>query len=97
MPLEDEAFALKFLRPCHFYPESALEKAQKFYRFKQKHLKYTKDLLPHTVRQVFEAQVVTLNPKRTQNGCRMVIVNTSSEYRVSCHVNLERSQDDPLI
>lgn len=79
MPLEDEAFALKFLRPCHFYPESALEKAQKFYRFKQKHPKYTKDLLPHTVRQVFEAQVVTLNPKRTQNGCRMVIVNTSSE------------------
>lgn len=56
-----------------------MEKVQKFYRFKQKHPKYTKDLLPNTVRPVFEAQIVQLNPRRTQNGCRMVLVNCASE------------------
>lgn len=77
--MEDEIFALKYLRACHFYPESALEKVQKFYKFKVKHPKYTKDLFPHTVRGIFEAQIVQLNPKRTQNGCRMVLINCSSE------------------
>lgn len=79
VPLEDEIFALKYLRACHFYPESALAKVQKFYKFKVKHPKYTKDLFPHTVREIFEAQIVQLNPKRTQNGCRMVLINCSSE------------------
>lgn len=80
VPLDNEMFALRYLRPCHFYPESALQKLQKFYRFKQKNPKYTKDLFPRTVRHVFEADIVQLNPERTQNGCRMVMINTSSEY-----------------
>ncbi|XP_055710899.1 alpha-tocopherol transfer protein-like [Phlebotomus papatasi] len=74
VPLSEEDFLVKFLRPCKFYPESALERIKKYYRFKIKYKKYAEDLVPRTVRHVLEKEVIYLSPLRTKNGCRILIL-----------------------
>uniref|UniRef100_A0A1L8DYV1 Putative phosphatidylinositol transfer protein sec14 n=1 Tax=Nyssomyia neivai TaxID=330878 RepID=A0A1L8DYV1_9DIPT len=74
VPLAEDEYLVKFLRPCKFYPESAFERMKKYYKFKIKYKKYAEDLVPRSVRHVFEKEIIYLSPLRTKNGCRILIL-----------------------
>ncbi|CAH1117991.1 unnamed protein product [Phaedon cochleariae] len=80
VPLEDESFLIKFLRPCRFQPETAARILRRFYRFKIKHPKYGKNITPNSVRHVFDTEVFKFLPTRTSSGARIMIVNCGEKW-----------------
>ena len=53
---------------------------KKFYKFKIKHKKVCEDLLPTNSRFVFEQNLIHLQPRRDQNGSRILIIECGSKY-----------------
>ncbi|XP_053697210.1 alpha-tocopherol transfer protein-like [Sabethes cyaneus] len=83
VPIEDDAFLVKFLRPCKYYPESAFALIQRYYRFKLKHPEICKDLLPATVKHVYEEGLVFFQPLRDQNGSRILVLEVGKKWKPS--------------
>lgn len=83
VPINDDEFLIKFLRPCKFYPKSAFEKLKNFYKFRVKHKKLCKNLMPDTVYHVFEQELIHLQPSRDQFGRRLIILNVGKVWKPS--------------
>jgi len=83
VPYEIDEFLIKFLRPCKFYAQNAYELIKRYYRFKQKFPKYCKNLTPATARVGFENNVIKFQPKRDQNGARILILHGGREWNPS--------------
>nr|XP_022911696.1 alpha-tocopherol transfer protein-like [Onthophagus taurus] len=77
-PNEDTAFLLKFLRPCKFYAKSAFKIMKKFYKFKEKNLKYSQNLIPESVERCYIDEIITFLPARTLEGSRIMVVNIAN-------------------
>lgn len=73
---------MKFLRPCKFYSKSAFERMRNYYKFRLKHQKICKDLFPDSVKHVFEQEIIKLQPRRDQNGARLIILEVGSNYKI---------------
>lgn len=80
LPIDDDQFLLKFLRPCRFYPERALKILRKFYNFKVKYPKYGINITPQSIRHVYDNEVFEFLPTRTSEGGRILIINVGSKY-----------------
>ncbi|KAG6450369.1 alpha-tocopherol transfer protein-like [Manduca sexta] len=80
VPVEKDEFLLKFLRPCKFYPESALKKIQAYYKFRQTHSNYCHDLLPSAVRTPFDHSIVSILSPRDQHGRRIMVVESGERW-----------------
>ncbi|KAJ8911533.1 hypothetical protein NQ315_005903, partial [Exocentrus adspersus] len=80
VPVDDDAFLIKFLRPCRFQPELALKFIRRFYKFKVKHPTYGVNITPHSVRKVFDDQVFCFLPTRTVTGSRIMIINSGVKW-----------------
>lgn len=52
------------------------------YKFKVKHANLFDDIMPSTVRHVFEQELVRLLPKRDQNGVRILLIECGSNYPI---------------
>lgn len=76
---DEEEFLIKFLRPCKFYSKSAFERLKNYYRFRVKYKKLCENLLPGTVKNVFEQNIIQLQPRRDQNGSRLIILEVGSK------------------
>lgn len=76
----DEEYLLQLLRPCHFYAQSAYDKLLRYFKLKAKYEKGFEDVLPTTVRHVFEQHVIRLLPKRDQHGVRILVVDCGSKF-----------------
>lgn len=74
IPLDDDSYLLKFLRPCKFYEESAFKRMQRYYRFMAKNTKYTSNLMPSTVETVYANEIIEFLPFRVK-GSRVMILN----------------------
>ncbi|CAG2064827.1 unnamed protein product, partial [Timema podura] len=79
VPLDDDNYLYRFLRPCKFYPDSALDRMKKFYRFRLKHPELAANISPVNERNVFEQDLVTILPKRTQCGRRIMVIDAGSK------------------
>nr|CAD7203059.1 unnamed protein product [Timema douglasi] len=79
VPLDDGNYLYRFLRPCKFYPDSALDRMKKFYRFRLKHPELAANISPVNERNVFEQDLVTILPKRTQCGRRIMVIDAGTE------------------
>lgn len=105
VPIDDDSFLLKFLRPCKFYPASAFALIQRYYRFKHKHPKQCDNLVPATVQHVYDEGLLYFQPLRDQNGCRILVLEVGKKWKPSkvslddlfraLQVALEAGMDEP--
>ena len=81
VPYEEEKFLLTFLRPCHFYPESAYQRMQNFFKFKVKYPKYCAGLIPSREKNVFEQGILTVFPTRDHLGRRVLLIEAGKKWK----------------
>lgn len=81
LPLENEIWLSRFLRPTKFYPESARDLIKRYYAFKQTHREIYKDLLPSNERNIFMQNILTVQPNRDQFGRRILIIELGKKWK----------------
>ncbi|CAK9799182.1 Alpha-tocopherol transfer protein-like [Anthophora quadrimaculata] len=81
VPLENEAWLIRFLRPCKYYPESALKLIKNYYSFKVKHSNVYKDLKPSKEKNIFEQNILQVLPNRDQHGRRILIIELGKRWK----------------
>ncbi|XP_061707559.1 alpha-tocopherol transfer protein-like isoform X1 [Cydia pomonella] len=80
IPIDNDDFLMKFLRPCKFYADSALKKIQAFYKFRQAHETYCHDLMPSVVRAAFDHSIISILAPRDQHGRRIMFVESGKGW-----------------
>ncbi|EFA04094.2 alpha-tocopherol transfer protein-like isoform X1 [Tribolium castaneum] len=83
VPLENDQWLIRFLRPCKFYPESALELIKRYYSFKVKHSDIYNGLVPSKEKNIFEQNILTVQPNRDQLGRRILILELGKKWKTS--------------
>lgn len=81
IPLDNQAWLIRFLRPCKYYPESALKLVQNYYSFKVKHSNVYDNLKPSRERNIFEQNILTVLPNRDQHGRRILIIELGKKWK----------------
>ncbi|CAK1544175.1 unnamed protein product [Leptosia nina] len=81
IPIEDDAFLMKFLRPCKFYAESAFKRIQAYYKFRLSHAENCRDLCPSAVRAAFKHSIVSILSPRDQHGRRIMVVESGERWK----------------
>ncbi|XP_023296437.2 alpha-tocopherol transfer protein-like [Lucilia cuprina] len=82
LPLDDEYMQM-FLRPTHYYPESALKRIKCFFNMKSKYGEACCNVLPAKLQNVFEAEVLQLLPNRDQHGRRILVLEAGKKWKPS--------------
>ncbi|KAG7207506.1 hypothetical protein KM043_009138 [Ampulex compressa] len=80
-PLDNDPWLIRFLRPCKYYPESALKLVKNYYNFKVKHMNVYDDLKPSKERNIFEQNILTVLPNRDQHGRRILIIELGKKWK----------------
>lgn len=80
-PIENDAWLVRFLRPCKYYPESALKLVKNYYSFKVKHSNVYDGLKPSNERNVFDHNILTVLPNRDQHGRRILIIELGKKWK----------------
>lgn len=73
-PLDKDAWLVRFLRPCKYYPDSAADLVRRYYQFKRRHAHLYDSLLPSSARLPLEHNVLTVLPQRDQLGRRVLVI-----------------------
>ncbi|XP_017882037.2 alpha-tocopherol transfer protein-like [Ceratina calcarata] len=81
VPINNEAWLIRFLRPCKYYPESALNLAKNYYSFKVKHKNVYENLKPSREKNIFEQNILTVLPNRDQHGRRILIIELGKKWK----------------
>uniref|UniRef100_A0A6E8VXQ7 CRAL/TRIO N-terminal domain-containing protein n=1 Tax=Anopheles coluzzii TaxID=1518534 RepID=A0A6E8VXQ7_ANOCL len=80
VPMDNDAFMIKFLRPCKYYAQSAFELIKRYYRFRSKHPDLCDELYPASVKHVYAEGLVHFLPLRDQHGSRILVLECGSKY-----------------
>ncbi|XP_031771197.1 alpha-tocopherol transfer protein-like isoform X4 [Apis florea] len=80
-PLENDAWLIRFLRPCKYYPESALNLVKNYYNFKVKHSNVYDNLKPSKEKNIFEQNILSVLPNRDQNGRRILVIELGKKWK----------------
>ncbi|XP_017773256.1 PREDICTED: alpha-tocopherol transfer protein-like isoform X1 [Nicrophorus vespilloides] len=80
-PYDNDAWLVRFLRPCKFYPESAYELVKRYYAFKLKHHNVYDGLMPSKEKNIFEHDILTVQPNRDQHGRRILIIELGKRWK----------------
>ncbi|XP_050580964.1 alpha-tocopherol transfer protein-like isoform X1 [Bombus affinis] len=80
-PLDNDAWLIRFLRPCKYYPESALKLVKNYYSFKIKHADMYDNLKPSREKNIFEHNILTVLPNRDQCGRRILIIELGKKWK----------------
>ncbi|XP_049882252.1 alpha-tocopherol transfer protein-like [Pectinophora gossypiella] len=80
IPIDNDDFLLKFLRPCKFYAESAFKRVQAYYKFRLSHADYCRDLMPSAIRSAFDHSIVSILAPRDQHGRRIMLVESGERW-----------------
>lgn len=80
-PLDNDAWLVRFLRPCKYYPESALKLIKNYYSFKVKHANVYDGLKPSSEKNIFEQNILTVLPTRDQHGRRILIIELGKKWK----------------
>ncbi|XP_076270366.1 alpha-tocopherol transfer protein-like isoform X3 [Rhynchophorus ferrugineus] len=83
VPLERDSWLIRFLRPTKFYPESARDLIKRYYGFKRKHSALYDGLLPSKERNIFEQNILTVQPNRDQLGRRILVIELGKKWKTS--------------
>lgn len=80
-PFNNEAWLIRFLRPCKYYPESSRDLIKQYYSFKKKHSNIYENLTPIKEKNVFDHNVITVLPNRDQHGRRVLILELGKKWK----------------
>ncbi|CAH0726036.1 unnamed protein product, partial [Brenthis ino] len=80
LPIEDDEFLLKFLRPSKFYAESAFKRIQAYYKFRLSHKDYCQDLFPSSIRSAFEHSIISFLSPRDEQGRRIMFIESGERW-----------------
>ncbi|KAJ8684227.1 hypothetical protein QAD02_020019 [Eretmocerus hayati] len=80
-PLDNDAWLIRFLRPCKYYPESALKLVKNYYSFKVKHSNVYDGLKPSREENIFKHNILTVLPNRDQHGRRILIIELGKKWK----------------
>ncbi|XP_049821828.1 alpha-tocopherol transfer protein-like isoform X1 [Aethina tumida] len=83
VPLDNELWMIRFLRPTKFYPESARDLIKRYYDFKRKHSALYDGLLPSKEKNVFQQDVLTVQPNRDQFGRRILVIELGKKWKTN--------------
>ncbi|CAH2988927.1 unnamed protein product [Chilo suppressalis] len=78
VPIDNDEFLMKFLRPCKFYAESAFKRIKAYYKFRLAYSEHCFDLRPGSVRSTFEKSIVSVLSPRDQHGRRILLVQSEN-------------------
>ncbi|XP_055594964.1 alpha-tocopherol transfer protein-like isoform X2 [Uranotaenia lowii] len=81
VPSDNEAWLVRFLRPCKFYPKSAYELIQRYYQFKVKHADMYMDLSPSRETNIFKQNILAVFPNRDQLGRRILLIELGKRWK----------------
>ncbi|XP_077300126.1 clavesin-1 isoform X2 [Arctopsyche grandis] len=81
LPLDNDAWLVRFLRPCKFHPQSAFELVKRYYAFKVKHFDMYRNLLPSREQNIFNHNILTVMPNRDQYGRRMLLIELGKKWK----------------
>uniref|UniRef100_U5EY92 Putative intracellular n=1 Tax=Corethrella appendiculata TaxID=1370023 RepID=U5EY92_9DIPT len=81
VPIDNYDWLVRFLRPCKFYPESALELIKNYYQFKVKHSDMYSDLMPSKETNIFKQNILAVLPNRDQLGRRILVLELGKHWR----------------
>ncbi|XP_053981399.1 alpha-tocopherol transfer protein-like isoform X3 [Hylaeus volcanicus] len=81
VPLENEAWLIRFLRPSKYYPDSALKLVKNYYSFKVKHANVYDGLKPSREKNIFDQNILTVLPTRDQHGRRILILELGKKWK----------------
>ncbi|KPI94647.1 Alpha-tocopherol transfer protein-like [Papilio xuthus] len=81
VPLQDDNYLMKFLRPSKFYPESAFKRIQAYYKFRQSHESYCSNLVPSAVKPAFDHSIISILAPRDQHGRRIMLVESGERWQ----------------
>lgn len=81
VPLDNDDWMIRFLRPCKFYPKSAFELIQRYYQFKVKHADMYLDLSPSREANIFKQNILAVFPNRDQLGRRILLLELGKRWR----------------
>lgn len=81
VPLDNDPWLIRFLRPTKYYPESALKLVKNYYAFKVKHENVYKGLKPSKEKNIFEHNILTVLPNRDQHGRRILIIELGKKWK----------------
>ncbi|XP_055640440.1 clavesin-1-like [Toxorhynchites rutilus septentrionalis] len=78
---DSDEFLLIFLRPCHFYPESALKMMRRIAEFKKNNYPLMHNLYPEDEKRSFmEHGIVNVLTNRDQKGRRIMVINCGKAW-----------------
>ncbi|KAK1119977.1 hypothetical protein K0M31_012707 [Melipona bicolor] len=80
-PLDFDAWLIRFLRPCKYYPESAFNLVKNYYSFKVKHSDIYDNLKPSREKNIFEQNILVVLPLRDQHGRRMLVIEIGKRWK----------------
>ncbi|CAH0556805.1 unnamed protein product [Brassicogethes aeneus] len=83
VPLDNDLWLIRFLRPTKFYPESARDLIKRYYQFKVKHADMFDGLTPSKEKNVFQQDVLTVQPNRDQFGRRILVIELGKKWKTS--------------
>ncbi|XP_065089911.1 alpha-tocopherol transfer protein isoform X2 [Ochlerotatus camptorhynchus] len=81
VPLDNDDWMVRFLRPCKFYPKSAFELIQRYYQFKVKHWDMYLDLSPSREANIFKQNILAVFPNRDQLGRRILLLELGKPWK----------------
>ncbi|XP_029155352.1 alpha-tocopherol transfer protein-like isoform X2 [Nylanderia fulva] len=79
-PFHNDAWLIRFLRPCKYYPESSLQLIKQYYNFKARHSVFD-NLKPSREKNIFDQNILTVLPIRDQYGRRMLVVEIGKKWK----------------
>lgn len=80
VPLDNDDWMVRFLRPCKFYPKSTFELIKRYYQFKVKHSDIYNDLMPSHEENVFKSNMIAVFPNRDQLGRRVLLLELGKSW-----------------
>jgi len=83
VPSDNDTWLVRFLRPCKFYPESAYDLIKRYYSFKVKHSDMYNGLVPTREKNVFQQNMLVVQPNRDQLGRRVLIIELGKKWKPS--------------
>lgn len=81
VPLENDAWLVRFLRPTKYYAQSAYKLIKEYYKFKVKHKDVYQGLIPSKERNVFDQNILLVLPNRDQLGRRILIIELGKKWK----------------
>jgi hypothetical protein len=79
-PKDNDAWLIRFLRPCKYYPESACDLMKRYFQFKVKHQTHYDGLIPSKEQNVFLHDILVVLPYRDQLGRRVLILELGKKW-----------------